>query len=225
MDARAALGVLTGAVGAALAFSAAATGSVAMAVAAGLCSAAAAVAAFRRTPAPGPAPTVPAPAVPPVEELDLASARDPVTGLAHPAFFRATLETRVVAARRHLRPVAVAVVEVVTGGPEAWAPADAALVARQIRRTLREADLAAAMAPGQVALLLEDTPESGAVWTVERLRRAVVEVLPGATMFAGVACYPAHAFDAPTLLDRASEALGAAREWNRDRIEVAVAEP
>ena len=45
-------------------------------------------------------------------------------------------------------------------------------------------------------MLLEDTPENGAVWTVERLRRRMADQHPDLTMWAGVACYPAHAFDA-----------------------------
>ncbi len=43
-------------------------------------------------------------------------------------------------------------------------------------------------------------------------------------MWAGVACYPAHAFSTDELLDQASPALDAAREWKQDRIEVATAE-
>jgi hypothetical protein len=41
---------------------------------------------------------------------------------------------------------------------------------------------------------------------------------------AGIACYPAHAFGSTELLQRATEALVAARDWNQDRIEVASAD-
>jgi hypothetical protein len=47
---------------------------------------------------------------------------------------------------------------------------------------------------------------------------------PGQTLWAGIACYPAHAFDAWELFDRAGQALDAAQEWHQDRIEVATAE-
>jgi GGDEF domain-containing protein len=73
-------------------------------------------------------------------------------------------------------------------------------------------------------LILEDTPENGAVWTVERVRRALAVEHPGQTLWAGIACYPAHAFDAWELFDRAGQALDAAQEWHQDRIEVATSE-
>ena len=43
-------------------------------------------------------------------------------------------------------------------------------------------------------------------------------------MWAGVACYPAHAFSTDELLEQARLALASAKEWNQDRIEVAIAE-
>jgi D-serine deaminase-like pyridoxal phosphate-dependent protein len=41
------------------------------------------------------------------------------------------------------------------------------------------------------------------------------------TMWAGVACYPAHAFDSGQIVEQAQRALTAARDWRQDRIEVA----
>lgn len=147
---------------------------------------------------------------------------DPVTGMFNETFFRVTLDQRVLAARRHLRPVALVLLDVVrTTGEERWAPADPVVVATALRTTLREADTACRLADGRFALVLEDTPEDGAVWAVERLRRTLLPGRPELVVWAGVACYPAHAFDAMDVLDRAAEALVSAREWRRDRIEVA----
>jgi hypothetical protein len=56
------------------------------------------------------------------------------------------------------------------------------------------------------------------------VRRNLVSRFGSHTMWAGVACYPAHAFSADELLDQARLALGSAREWKQDRIEVAIAE-
>ena len=42
---------------------------------------------------------------------------------------------------------------------------------------LRECDTACVLGPGEIGLVLEDTPENGAVWVVERLRRAMPEDL------------------------------------------------
>jgi len=150
---------------------------------------------------------------------------DAATGLFNEQFFRVTLETRVSAARRHLRPVAVVLVQVASGVREGSpTPTDPAVVAQGVRATLRDADTACRLDDGSFALILEDTPENGAVWTVERVRRALAVHHAGQTLWAGIACYPAHAFDAWELFERASNALGAAREWHQDRIEVATSE-
>jgi two-component system cell cycle response regulator len=153
------------------------------------------------------------------------SLTDPATGLFNEQFFRVTLDTRVSAARRHLRPVAVVLLRVASGVREG-SPADVApvLVANGIRSTLRDADTACRLDDGNFALILEDTPENGAVWTVERVRRALVLEHPGQTLWAGIACYPAHAFDAWELFERSRQALMSAREWHQDRIEVATSE-
>jgi GGDEF domain-containing protein len=100
-------------------------------------------------------------------------------------------------------------------------PATPRKVADSIATTIRDADTACRMADGRFGLVLEDTPENGAIWTVERVRRHLVGANPGLTLWAGVACYPAHAFDAGEILTQAESALTAAREWRQDRIEVA----
>ena len=152
------------------------------------------------------------------------SLTDPLTGLFSESFFQVALDSRIAAARRHLRPVAVVLIDVVEGlGQGTPNPAAAHVVAEGIRMTLREADTACRLRNGQFALLLEDTPENGAIWTVERIRRRLVTLQPGLTLWAGVACYPAHAFNAEEIIGAASTALGSAREWRQDRIEVATA--
>lgn len=158
------------------------------------------------------------------EELD-SNLTDGATGLFNEQFFRVTLDTRVSAARRHLRPVAVVLVQVSEGVREGSPlPVAPDVVAEGVRATLRDADTACRLDDGRFALILEDTPENGAVWTVERVRRALATHRPGQTLWAGIACYPAHAFDAWELFDRAARALEAAREWHQDRIEVATAD-
>ncbi len=148
---------------------------------------------------------------------------DDATGLFSENFFLVALDSRVAAARRHLRPVAVVLVEVVEGLPgDDPQPTDAALVTDAIKQTLREADTACRMRNGDFALLLEDTPENGAIWTVERIRRCLADSTNQLTVWAGVACYPAHAFSSTEILSAADEALEAAREWRQDRIEVAL---
>ena len=149
---------------------------------------------------------------------------DPVTGLFNHEYFLVALDSRIAAARRHLRPVAVALVEVVDGreGSER-PPADAIDVADALRETLRESDTATRLTDGRFGIVLEDTPENGAIWTMERVRRCLAQEHANVTMWAGVACYPAHAFDVGALIDRADIALDAAKDWHQDRIQIATA--
>lgn len=147
---------------------------------------------------------------------------DQSTGLFSQEYFDVALDARLSAARRHLRPVAVVLIEVVEGLPDSTPRAAAPLtVAESISATIRDADTACRMLDGRFGLVLEDTPENGAIWTVERIRRHLAGVNTGLTLWAGVACYPAHAFDAGEILAQADRALHAAREWRQDRIEVA----
>lgn len=154
---------------------------------------------------------------------------DRSTGLFSENFFNVALDSRVAAARRHLRPVAVVILQVIEGLPAGEpVPADPIFVADAIKATLREADTACRLHNGHFALLLEDTPENGAIWTVERIRRHLADGSADRTdervmtLWAGVACYPAHAFGADEVLQAAHHALTAATEWRQDRIEVAV---
>jgi GGDEF domain-containing protein len=153
---------------------------------------------------------------------DLTRVTDGETGLFNTAFFAVTLDKRVSAARRGLRPLALALLEPVTGVAEdSPAPAMGRSVADCLVETLRDSDIACRLGEGLVALILEDTTENGAVWTVERVRRRLSANAGEVTLRAGIACYPAHAFDSDQLLAAAQVALGSARDWRQDRIEVA----
>ena len=171
-----------------------------------------------RAPPPAPAPT----AVPRRVDASSNTLTDESTGLFSQEYFDVALDARLSAARRHLRPVAVVLIEVVEGLPDSTPRAAAPrTVADSISATIRDADTACRMTDGRFGLVLEDTPENGAIWTVERIRRHLAGVNTGMTLWAGVACYPAHAFDAGEILTQADRALHAAREWRQDRIEVA----
>jgi two-component system cell cycle response regulator len=143
--------------------------------------------------------------------------RDPESGLLSGAFFRETLGYRIAAGRRMLHPVSIALVRVSRR-------ALVADVVAALHDTLREADIACRLEDGTYAILLEDTPESGAIWSVERLNRRLTPGDDGPTVWAGVACYPAHALDAADLLARTEAALSAACDWPQHRIEVAVSD-
>jgi len=163
---------------------------------------------------------VPAPTAPAGLELgDTSDLADTETGLLGERYFVVTLDARIAAARRHLRPLALVLIE--GANTDAEGSLDAKLTAQIIRETLRDADTLCRLKSGQFAILLEDTPENGAIWTVERIRRRLNEQIDDVTIWAGIACYPANGFDGPEVLDRARHALNQAREWQQDRTEVA----
>jgi two-component system cell cycle response regulator len=158
-------------------------------------------------------------------EADRVALTDPSTELFSEAYFHVALESRLAAARRHLRPVSVALLRSVEGpaGDTVVAPPPTRL-ADAVRETIRDADIACRLDDGTFAVILEDTPENGAVWTAERIRRNLVSRHGSHTVWAGIACYPAHAFSSDELFRQASTALAAAQDWQQDRIEVAVSE-
>lgn len=162
---------------------------------------------------------VPAPTAPGLELGDTSDLADTETGLLGERYFVVTLDARIAAARRHLRPLALVLIEgdKTTSNDEL----DAKVTSQIIRETLRDADTLCRLKTGQFAVLLEDTPENGAIWTVERIRRRLNEQIEDVTIWAGIACYPANGFDGPEVLDRARHALTQAREWQQDRTEVA----
>ncbi len=151
---------------------------------------------------------------------------DPTSGLYAQPFFLAALSWRVIACRRVLRPLAFIQLEVVDGLPDGPAvPSDPNLVTAMIKATLRSSDVASRLADGTYGLMLEDTPEDGAVWAVERLRRSLATRPGGRVLRAGVACYPGQALTPTDIVLAAQAAFATAREWPQDRIEVASAIP
>jgi len=148
---------------------------------------------------------------------------DPESGLLNEAYFQAALPNRVATARRVLRPLSIALLSLgdAEARPGRCAPDLAQRVAEGLMETLRESDTACRTADGGFALVLEDTPEDGAIWTVERLRRLLADRGEDLTLWAGIASYPAHALEPPDLLSCARRALSLAGEWSQSRIEVA----
>ena len=143
--------------------------------------------------------------------------RDDDSGLLNDAYFRAALPNRVATARRVLRPISIAVLHV---DRDDVSPQ----VAYALLDTLRESDTACRLDDGRFALVLEDTPEDGAVWTVERVRRLLTEQGQDVVVWAGIAAYPAHALDHEALLALTEQALAGAKAWgDHSRIEVAPA--
>lgn len=136
---------------------------------------------------------------------------DAETGLPDDRFFDLAVEGRVAAARRHLWPVTVVLLEigVAVDARGARPAADAAVAfADLMRQTLRESDIACRVGPHTFGLVLEDTAEEGGVWTAERLQIALAQdVSKVRQLAAGVAAYPTHGLVADDVLARAQAAL------------------
>lgn len=160
----------------------------------------------------------------PNSDEDTSHLLDEKTGLFGESYFLVSVEQRISAARRHLRPVSVALIEVVTD-PSAENPgfADPLATTEALTETLRDADTACRVSDDRFAVILEDTPENGAIWTIERMRRRLSATTETSTLWAGLSCYPTHGFDTPEILAQAEVALSAAHDWPQDRIEVAEA--
>jgi diguanylate cyclase (GGDEF)-like protein len=158
-----------------------------------------------------------------------ASLIDAETRLPDGRYFEICLGQRVAAARRHLWPVTVVLVELSRAGDDVDRAETLATVAHLLGETLREADTICRIGPATFALVLDDTAEAGGVWAAERLQVAATRQDPAlGRMTAGVASYPAHGLEADEVLRRARAALARACSTEPDdglgRVEVAKAD-
>lgn len=139
---------------------------------------------------------------------------DPETGLPDGHWFELTVESRVAAARRHLWPVTIVLLDLsLSIDPQSVAGRKEVLAgfAALMRQTLREADIACRIGDTSFGLVLEDTSEEGGVWTAERLQIALArEGMRVRRLAAGVASYPTHGLRADDVLARAQLALARA---------------
>lgn len=143
-------------------------------------------------------------------------------GIVDESMLVSALHGRTAIARRALRPLSIIHLEVQDIAPDGTSMRPSALIEQVLEATLRESDVCVRRADGVYVFILEETSEDGAVWTAERLRRGLAAVVGDRRFCAGVASYPSHGLTAEALDAKAEEALVAAREWRRSRIEVAV---
>lgn len=145
---------------------------------------------------------------------DVSDLLDAETGLPSVPFFTLALEGRVAAARRHLWPVTVLLLDVGLA-PECevgHARTEAvAGFADLLRQTLRASDIVCRLETTRFAVVLDDTAEEGGVWAAERIQVAIShDVSRVRRMAAGVASYPTHGLEAADVLTRAQAALARA---------------
>jgi GGDEF domain-containing protein len=138
-----------------------------------------------------------------------------MTGLPDRRVFEVVFERKVAAARRHLRPLTLALLDVAPGLPEGGDPRAQALRlwGAVVTETLREADVACRLDETTFALMLEDTAQTGGVWVIERLQIAA-SCARGKLLGpirAAVATYPTHGLTSEELVGRARIALDRAQ--------------
>lgn len=168
-----------------------------------------------------------------LSSLRTQATRDPLTDLCNRRSFDEALEESVKHARALRSPLCLVLVDIdhFKGVNDTWGhPAgDAVLqaLARAVTEQVREADLPARVGGEELAVILPGAPLAVGRSVAERIRQAAAEMrveVPGRqiaiTLSAGVAaCGPR---DTPiSLYKRADEALYAAKEGGRDRVEVA----
>ncbi len=153
---------------------------------------------------------------------------DPVSGLPDRRFFTIALDRKVALARRTLKPLAVGLFQIDNYSSFAPYLRDHAVrvLSRVVQNTMRDSDTVCHIDEALIAVVLDDTSDTGAVWAADRIRRALLDTPAKdiVTMSAGLACYPSHAMDAKALLEESNQALAAARSVGPGRIEVAKAE-
>ncbi len=165
---------------------------------------------------------MPEPATPDVAANELV---DDVTGMLDHRYFLVALERRVAASRRKLSPFSLVVVELHPDDPSRHRVADQSMkvLAAVCRAVLRDADTGCRIDRNAIGLLLEDTPEAGAVWATERVRAGFFATTfrGNVKMAAGIAAYPAHALEADRLLAAAHAAANRSHELGDESIQLA----
>ncbi len=162
-----------------------------------------------------------------VERLGDAARTDPLTGLLNRRGFDELLARELQRSRRTKRPLSLLVGDL-DGFKEVndrhGHPAGDRVL-RQVALVLpegnRATDTVARLGGEEFAVVVPETDEQGAFIVAERLRRAIATAFatgdPPLTISFGIVSFPTHAHDPQQLLQRADEALYAAKRLGRDR--------
>lgn len=168
--------------------------------------------------------TAPAPVAAPATAA-AAELVDPLTGMLDHRYFTVALERRVAASRRKLAPFSLVIVQLSPEDPRRHRIGEQSMkvLAAVVRAVLREADTGCRIDDHSFGILLEDTPEAGAVWATERVRAGFFATTfrGNVKLAAGVAAYPAHSLEADRLLAAARAAVTRSRRAGEESIEIA----
>jgi diguanylate cyclase (GGDEF)-like protein len=159
------------------------------------------------------------------ERLEALLFEDPLTGLANRRFILTQLGGMVSGARRHHRPLTIAVIDIdhfkAVNDTHGHAQGDKVLaaVAHAMREHLRAEDQLGRLGGEEFLALLPDTGADMAPAALEKLRASVEEV--GVTVSIGWAAWEGESAD--DLLQRADDAVYAAKASGRDCVKAAPA--
>jgi len=165
------------------------------------------------------------------EKYRLQSIRDGLTDLYNHTHFRNMLAQEIARARRYRHPLSLFMIDIDdfklyndTFGHLAgdWALQDLATI---LRESCRQTDLLARYGGEEFAIILPETPASGAMVVAERLRRAVetesqerIRFRRPLTVSIGVAVYPWDGDSPQALLSQADERLYKAKAAGKNRV-------
>jgi diguanylate cyclase (GGDEF)-like protein len=170
------------------------------------------------------------------ERLARLAAQDPLTGLANRRQFQERLRQDMAQHRRHGTPGSLVMLDLdhfkQVNDTHGHATGDLVLMeaADRVKAALRPSDVAARIGGEEFAVLLPDSDIGNAVTVAERLRSALTELVVFApdgrpvsvTASIGVAAWQHDDRDERDLLERADQALYAAKHAGRDNIRIAV---
>ncbi len=166
-----------------------------------------------------------------VQRLERMATTDGLTGCLNKRAFLEGLESRMKAARRFGAPLSLLVTDIDhfkqvndTYGHDVGDVVIKAL-GDVLRKLARETDLVARFGGEEFCILCEQTDARGAALLAERIRESLAALqfpTPMGTLrvtcSVGVAAFPSHAADAPSLFKAADEALYAAKRGGRNQV-------
>jgi diguanylate cyclase (GGDEF)-like protein/PAS domain S-box-containing protein len=174
-----------------------------------------------------------------VEALREQAVRDPLTGLFNRQYLDETLMREIRRDRRRRAPFSVVMLDIdhfkIFNDTYGHAAGDQVLkeLGRLLRDTVRVSDIACRYGGEEFVVVLLNADLAAALPIVERICRDIRrkqciyrdQTLPAITVSAGLAQYPMNGTSAEELLRAADEALYAAKNAGRDRIEISSAHP
>jgi diguanylate cyclase (GGDEF)-like protein/PAS domain S-box-containing protein len=174
-----------------------------------------------------------------LEALREQAIRDPLTGLFNRQYLDETLMREIRRDRRRRAPFSVAMLDIdhfkIFNDTYGHAAGDQVLkeLGKLLRDTVRASDIACRFGGEEFVVVLLNADLAAALPTIQRIcldikRKQCIyrdQTLPGIAVSAGLAQYPLHGTSAEELLRAADEALYAAKNAGRDRIEVSSAHP